>query len=252
MHAAGPRDCPQCGTRDQGRFCGRCGARQEPSPCADGSAAHDASGQPSALPDGPGPDRTIPRRTVLAAVGGVLVGGLLGSLMTRPAAPLDGEGLPTADLRIGAIDHVLDRIRRDGPLLLPDRVARLAVVTWDPSYRSEAGSALDRYGPEAEDHPIVDATTGLLVLSLLSSTHADCRVRFCEASQWFEEPCHGSRFNRWGEWTAGPAPRGLDRYRSRVTQEGDLIASLSDHIVGPHREIGILDQPSQGPTCVYD
>lgn len=195
------------------------------------------------------PAGTTSRRTVLAALGGALAGGFLVSLLERPGAPPDGDGLPTAELRIGAIDEVVERIETDGPLLLPDESGRLAVVTWDPSYRSDAGSALDHYGDDAEDHPIVDETTGVMVLSLLS-THLGCRVRFCDTSQWFEDPCHGSRWNGWGEWTAGPAPRGLDRYRSQVTEHGDLIASLTDHIVGPPREGGVLEQEEQGPSCV--
>ena len=42
--------------------------------------------------------------------------------------------------------------------------------------------------------------------------HLGCRVPFCQTSQWFECPCHGSKYNRVGEKKAGPAPRGLDRF----------------------------------------
>ena len=42
--------------------------------------------------------------------------------------------------------------------------------------------------------------------------HLGCRVPFCETSQWFECPCHGSQYNRVGEKKGGPAPRGLDRF----------------------------------------
>lgn len=192
---------------------------------------------------------TTSRRTILAAIGGALAGGLVVSLLKAPGQPTDGDGLPTADLSLGAIDGVAEHLRQDGPLLLPDETGRLAVVAWDPTYRSESGSARDRYGPEAEGHPIIDDTMGVMVLSLLS-THRGCRVRFCDSSQWFEDPCHGSRWNGWGEWTAGPAPRGLDRYRSRVTEDGDLVASLTDHVVGPSRDSGVLEQPQQGPSCL--
>jgi cytochrome b6-f complex iron-sulfur subunit len=200
-------------------------------------------------PTGTTPEATTSRRTILAAIGGALAGGFVVSLLNRPRQPTDDEGLPTAELRIGAIDDVVEHIQEDGPLLLPDESGRLAVVAWEPSYRSESGSALDRYGPEAEDHPIIDDTMGVMVLSLLS-THLGCRVPFCESSQWFEDPCHGSRWNRWGEWTAGPAPRGLDRYRSRVTDDGNLVASLTNHIVGPFRKSGVFEQPQQGPSCI--
>ena len=42
--------------------------------------------------------------------------------------------------------------------------------------------------------------------------HLGCRVPWCQSSQWFECPCHGSKYNRVGEKKAGPAPRGLDRF----------------------------------------
>lgn len=243
--ADGPPRCPNCGAVSDGRFCGRCGAHQEPPHVAD-----DADTRRVDDDDPPAPAvATTPRRTVLAAIGGALAGGLLASLLQRPQRPVDDDGLPTADLHIGPIDDVVARIQRDGPLLVPDASARLAVVAWDPSYESASGSALERYGPEGQDHPILDETTGVMVLSL-RSTHHGCRVPFCESSQWFEDPCHGSRWNRWGEWTGGPAPRGLDRRRARVTEDGSLVASLTDHIVGPFRENGVLEQSQQGPACV--
>src|SRR3546814_2290060 len=44
--------------------------------------------------------------------------------------------------------------------------------------------------------------------------HLGCRVPECVTSQWFECPCHGSQYNQVGEKKGGPAPRGLDRFRS--------------------------------------
>ena len=38
--------------------------------------------------------------------------------------------------------------------------------------------------------------------------HLGCRVPWCQTSQWFECPCHGSKYNRVGEKKAGPAPAG--------------------------------------------
>ena len=42
--------------------------------------------------------------------------------------------------------------------------------------------------------------------------HLGCRVPWCQTSQWFECPCHGSKYNRVGEKRGGPAPRGMDRF----------------------------------------
>ena len=51
--------------------------------------------------------------------------------------------------------------------------------------------------------------------------HLGCRVPWCQTSQWFECPCHGSKYNRVGEKRGGPAPRGLDHWV--VTVSGDKI-----------------------------
>ena len=52
--------------------------------------------------------------------------------------------------------------------------------------------------------------------------HLGCRVPWCQSSQWFECPCHGSKYNRVGEKQGGPAPRGLDRFVLEVSG-GNII-----------------------------
>ncbi|HZA60223.1 MAG TPA: Rieske 2Fe-2S domain-containing protein, partial [Actinomycetota bacterium] len=56
--------------------------------------------------------------------------------------------------------------------------------------------------------------------------HLGCRVPFCKQSQWFECPCHGSKYNTAGEWRDGPAPRGLDRFPVSV-QDGVVSVDTS-------------------------
>ena len=45
--------------------------------------------------------------------------------------------------------------------------------------------------------------------------HLGCRVPWCQTSQWFECPCHGSKYNRVGEKRGGPHPRHGPVRRSR-------------------------------------
>ena len=52
--------------------------------------------------------------------------------------------------------------------------------------------------------------------------HLGCRVPWCQTSQWFECPCHGSKYNRVGEKRGGPAPRGLDRFVARRSSGGSI------------------------------
>lgn len=248
--------CPTCGaTNHQGaRFCGRCGARLDvpavPNLPAETRAVH-ASPEPVVRDDDARPP-VIGRRGVLLALSGLVVGGVLGSSLARARTPqqtLDDDGLPTAQLEVGNARGLAQRIAANGPVVLPDETGRVAVVGLDPSYVSENGDAMQRYGPDGEGHPVIDASTGLLVVSLIS-THLGCRVAFCSSSEWFEDPCHGTRWNAWGEWVGGPAPRGLDRIGSHVNADGLLVVDLTRHITGPHRGSGILEQSAAGPACV--
>ena len=78
--------------------------------------------------------------------------------------------------------------------------------------------------------------------------HLGCRVPWCDSSQWFECPCHGSRYNRWGEYEFGPAPRCLDRF-SVLVQEGNIVVDTTNVVTGPPRSGGSLEQPPAGPHC---
>jgi cytochrome b6-f complex iron-sulfur subunit len=78
--------------------------------------------------------------------------------------------------------------------------------------------------------------------------HLGCRVPWCESSGWFECPCHGSKFNRIGEWQEGPAPRGMDRYPVTI-EDGVVKVDTSTVIPGPARGVETLNEPLRGPHC---
>jgi cytochrome b6-f complex iron-sulfur subunit len=79
--------------------------------------------------------------------------------------------------------------------------------------------------------------------------HLGCRVPWCSSSQWFECPCHGSKYNRVGEKRGGPAPRGLDRFRLEVTG-GNIIVDTSEIIIGPPIGTDTTGQSPEGAPCV--
>jgi cytochrome b6-f complex iron-sulfur subunit len=79
--------------------------------------------------------------------------------------------------------------------------------------------------------------------------HLGCRVPFCESSQWFECPCHGSQYNRVGEKKGGPAPRGLDRFAVAITG-GNLIIDTSTISLGPPIGTNTTGQEAEGPHCI--
>jgi len=79
--------------------------------------------------------------------------------------------------------------------------------------------------------------------------HLGCRVPWCESSQWFECPCHGSKYNQAGEYQLGPAPRGMDRFKVTIT--GDtVVVDTSAVVLGPPRGTDTISEPPQGPFCV--
>ena len=80
--------------------------------------------------------------------------------------------------------------------------------------------------------------------------HLGCRVPFCESSQWFECPCHGSKYNRVGEKTAGPAPRGLDHWPLKIDGGAVTINTEGAPINGAPIGTNTTKQQPEGPLCV--
>lgn len=81
-------------------------------------------------------------------------------------------------------------------------------------------------------------------------THLGCRVPWCESSGEFECPCHGSVFNRAGDYRAGPAPRGLDRYPTEIGEDGLVYIDTGRKEEGPPAgEPETIDEPAKGPKC---
>jgi cytochrome b6-f complex iron-sulfur subunit len=79
-------------------------------------------------------------------------------------------------------------------------------------------------------------------------THLGCRVPYCESSGQFECPCHGSIFNRAGDYLAGPAPRGMDRYPVAVV-DGIVEVDTGQLIEGASPGTLTVDEPARGPSC---
>jgi len=79
--------------------------------------------------------------------------------------------------------------------------------------------------------------------------HLGCRVPSCGSSQGFECPCHGSKYNRHGEYEAGPAPRNLDRFAVTVNGAGELIVDTGEIVETSRSKNKTVSYP-QGPFCV--
>jgi cytochrome b6-f complex iron-sulfur subunit len=188
--------------------------------------------------------KPVERRTFLrySLIGSVSAGlgafalGTLGFLWPRLGDGLFGE------VPLGSARDFADQITSERtPVRIPE--GGISILVWDPS----ESAAMRNYG---EDHAILDDTTGLMAVNSQSCPHLGCGVPWCQSSQWFECPCHGSRYNRYGEWTGGPAPRGLDRYPSFVDEDGQFVVDFGNLLTGPARTANALEQSPEGPACV--
>ena len=90
---------------------------------------------------------------------------------------------------------------------------------------------------------------GEIVALAEKCTHLGCRTPWCEASGQFECPCHGSVFNRAGEYRAGPAPRGLDRHPVEVQEDGLVYIDTSTLVSGAPPGDESIDEPPAGGSC---
>ena len=108
-------------------------------------------------------------------------------------------------------------------------------------------------GSSFEETPFVVAggeSDGIGLMALWQRCpHLGCRVPSCESSQGFECPCHGSKYNRHGEYEAGPAPRNLDRFAVSVDAAGELVIDTGTVVQSARAKNKTVTYP-QGPFCV--
>jgi len=126
-----------------------------------------------------------------------------------------------------------------------------------PYYIPEARTYLQPYPtqdvPKAKKVPeyalVIPGMEQGIVALYQKCVHLGCRVPWCQTSQWFECPCHGSKYSRVGEKKGGPAPRGLDHFvitiaGSKMTIDTGLV------VTGPPIGTDTTGQGAEGPPCV--
>ncbi|CAN5760037.1 hypothetical protein BH23ACT5_BH23ACT5_17930 [soil metagenome] len=171
----------------------------------------------------------------LGATFGVWAAGLgLGFLAFFWPRVVGGFG---ADIIAGQVSTILGQVRTDDgqvvPLFVPE--ARAYVVPAPPTTSAQfEGQSLEAGG---------------LIALYQSCVHLGCRVPWCAASQGFECPCHGSKYNEIGEYFAGPAPRNLDRFVVELTGTNDLVIRTSLIIPTPRAPVPSVEYP-RGPSCI--
>jgi cytochrome b6-f complex iron-sulfur subunit len=127
-----------------------------------------------------------------------------------------------------------------------------------PFYVPEARTYLQPY-PKADVKKAAEVPQYQKVLPLMEQgmvalyqkcPHLGCRVPWCQQSQWFECPCHGSKYNRVGEKRGGPAPRGMDHWVATISGQKVVIDTSGLPVTGPPIGTDTTGQGAEGPFCV--
>jgi len=138
-----------------------------------------------------------------------------------------------------------------GKVLVPKGVAEvkaLLAASKAPFYYAPGRFYLVPYAGNGAIYEKAGVVAGGLMALYQRCVHLGCKVPFCVASQWFECPCHGSKYNKAGEYKLGPAPRGLDRFG--ITIDGDTITVDTVFVItGPPRGTNTTGQEKEGPFC---
>jgi cytochrome b6-f complex iron-sulfur subunit len=220
--------------------------RAAPRPAAAGGPSRAAGlGRPAvpaaaaAAPAGPTPRRVVSRRDFFR-------GGLLASLAVF-GAQFGGATLamlwPNLKGGFGSLITLPDSVDVIKSQISSSRqpyyfgAGRFYIVNYD---------ALGGTGATTTYSGLV--TEGLMAL-YQKCAHLGCRVPFCQQSQWFECPCHGSKYNEAGEYELGPAPQGMYRFAVKITG-GQVQVDTSTVVLGPPRGTDTIHQSPEGPFCV--
>ena len=143
-----------------------------------------------------------------------------------------------SDVVAGSVeDLTTELVQPDGsvtPLFIPSARAYILPISEEELARSQFADT-------------DTAAEGLIAL-YQRCVHLGCRVPWCQPSQGFECPCHGSKYDAVGEYFAGPAPRNLDRFGVEVI-DGNLVIKTGTIVETARATDRVVEYP-QGPSCI--
>lgn len=150
----------------------------------------------------------------------------------------------TVDLDVSTADALQYVADQKKPFYAPS--AR-AYINPYPAAAIPAAKKVPQYKP-----PLIAGmeTLGIVVL-YQKCPHLGCKVPWCDSSQWFECPCHGSKYNRVGQKKGGPAPRGMSLFAT-PTKDKTAKLSIDTSVIydGPPPGTDTTGQGAEGPPCV--
>lgn len=182
--------------------------------------------------------RAFLNRSIIALMG-LGIAGFAAGAFTAFLWPTGSSGFGSK-IRVGKISDVkADVEANNGFLYQPE--GRMWITEYPAAALPKAEST---YSPSE----LTGMKVGLVAL-YQKCPHLGCRVPSCNSSQWFECPCHGSKFNQVGEKKGGPAPRGMDRFAMEVA--GDtFVVNTGQVIAGPPIGTNTTGQEAEGPNCI--
>lgn len=136
-----------------------------------------------------------------------------------------------------------------------------AWTSWDalrPRLPAGFGARIKTVAPDAvPENTVIEVPQARAYLTKINGqivalsevcSHLGCRVPFCDSSGQFECPCHGSIFNRAGDFLAGPAPRGMDMYATEIV-DGVIEINTEEFLTGAPPGTETIIEPPKGPSC---
>ena len=172
---------------------------------------------------------------MMALVGGTFAASLIAFLWPSAAGGFGGK--VQVDTSLGDIEGSFTTKKE--PFYVPEARTYL-----QPYPKADLKNAAKVYQP-----PILKGMEQGLVGLYQKCVHLGCKVPWCQSSQWFECPCHGSKYNRVGEKRGGPAPRGLDRFALTISGQSVTI-DTGVVFIGPPIGTDTTGQGAEGPPCV--
>ena len=152
-------------------------------------------------------------------------------------------------IKVGLISDLLTEIRdNQGFLYKPEGRMWLTEYPNGAVEKARAAYTPPELSGMAAGHDL--GLSGGIVALYQKCPHLGCRVPNCVTSQWFECPCHGSKYNQVGEKRGGPAPRGMDRFAMEVGADGSLTVDTGTIIQGPPIGTNTTGQEAEGPACI--
>ena len=133
-----------------------------------------------------------------------------------------------------------------------DLAEKLAAAEGGVLYFAEARTYLVSYKAVAGQEAFYEKVRpdGLEMLAIYQKcAHLGCKVPHCVTSNWLECPCHGSRYNKAGEYEFGPAPNGLQHFPLAL-EDDSVSVDTSRPEPGPPRGVDTINQNPEGPHCV--